>query len=165
MPAASESEARPAAPTLPARFRPYGVRYAGWIFGVALLVVMVVVWLTLPSNVQDGFTLLQRATVAAMYLAGAATAHALGRCRVDADEHGLRVVNGYRTHDLQWAQVLAVRLAPGNPWATLDLADGTSVAAMGIQGSDGQRARRDARRLRSLIEAHAGREPGHRQGP
>jgi hypothetical protein len=158
MPAASDAQ-RPGPRGLPARFRPSGVRYAGWIFGVALLVVLVVVWLTLPGEAQDAFTGLQRATVALMFLAGAVIAHALGRCRVDADEHGLRVVNGYRTHVLEWAQVVAVRLAPGNPWATLDLADGTSVAVMGIQGSDGQRARRQVRQLRALIEAHAGREP------
>jgi len=30
---------------------------------------------------------------------------------------------------------------------------------MGIQGSDGARARRQASQLRDLVEAHAGREP------
>lgn len=158
MPAASESQ-RHEAPALPARFRPYGVRYAGWVFSIALLVVVVVVWLTLPQAVRDEFTSLQRGTVAAMFLAGVVIAHALGRCRVDAHVEGLRVVNGYRSHDLSWAQVLAVRLAPGNPWATLDLADGTSLAAMGIQGSDGRRAQHQVRQLRALIDAHSGREP------
>jgi hypothetical protein len=158
MPAASESQ-RQEAPALPARFRPWGVRYAGWIFSIALLVVVVTVWLTLPQAVRDEFTPLQRGTVAAMYLVGAVIAHALGRCRVDAHEQGLRVVNGYRSHDLTWAQVLAVRMGPGDPWAALDLADGTSLAAMGIQGSDGRRARRQVRRLRALIDAHSGREP------
>jgi hypothetical protein len=56
--------------------------------------------------------------------------------------------------------VVAVRLPPGSPWAGLDLIDGTSLSAMGIQGSDGHRARVQVRRLRALIEAHAGREPG-----
>ena len=36
-------------------------------------------------------------------------------------------------------------LPPGAPWATLDLSDGTTVSAMGIQGSDGARARRAVR--------------------
>ena len=30
-----------------------------------------------------------------------------------------------------------MHLPPGAPWATLDLADGTTISAMAIQGSDG----------------------------
>jgi hypothetical protein len=141
------------------------VRLAGWLFGLALLVVGIAVWLTLPQAGRDAFTGLQRLTVIAMFLVGVVLGHALGRCRVDADESGLRVVNGYRSHALSWPQVVAVRLRPGNPWATFDLADGTSLAAMGIQGSDGRRARRQVRQLRSLIEAHAGHEPRRPQDP
>jgi hypothetical protein len=150
----------PAVPELPARFRPLGVRVAGWLFGAALLAVGTVVWLTLPQEGRDAFTTLQRGTVVLMFLTGVAVGHALGRCRVDADEQGLHVVNGYRSRHLAWPQVVAVRLPPGNPWATLDLADGTNLAVMGIQGSDGKLARQQVRRLRALIEAHAGREPG-----
>ena len=47
-------------------------------------------------------------------------------------------------------------MPPGAPWATLDLADGTTVPVMGIQGSDGQRARRAVRDLRTLVEASSG---------
>lgn len=147
------------APPLPHRFRPYGVRMAGWLFGALLFVAGAAVWVAFPQEARDSFNGLQRATVIGMFLGAVAIGHALGRCRVDAGESGLRVVNGYRSHDLAWPQVLAVRLAPGNPWATLDLADGTSLSAMGIQGSDGDRARRQVRQLRALIEAHAAPEP------
>ena len=41
----------------------------------------------------------------------------------------------------------AVTLRPGSPWAVLDLSDGTSVSAVGIQGSDGARARRQVAEL------------------
>jgi hypothetical protein len=34
----------------------------------------------------------------------------------------------------------------------LDLSDGTTVAAMGIQGSDGPRAARQVREVRTLVE-------------
>ena len=61
------------------------------------------------------------------------------------------MVNGYRRHDYEWAEVLAVHLPPGAPWAVLDLADGTSQSAMGIQGSDGARAQRAVRELRLLL--------------
>ncbi len=85
--------------------------------------------------------------------------HALARCRVDADEGGLTVVNGYRSHRLDWNQVVAVTLRPGNPWAVLDLSDGTTRSALGIQGSDGARAQRQVRQLRALVDAHAASEP------
>ena len=61
------------------------------------------------------------------------------------------MVNGYRRHDYEWAEVLAVHLPPGAPWAVLDLSDGTSQPAMGIQGSDGGRAKRAVAELRLLI--------------
>ena len=51
--------------------------------------------------------------------------------------------------------MLHVNLRAGDPWVYLDLADGTSLPAMGIQpGIARQQAVRDARRLRELAEAH-----------
>jgi hypothetical protein len=134
-------------------------------FGVVLVVTVVAVWLALPERAQEGFTIGQRVTVGLMMLAAAVVAHAMSRCRVDAHERGLTVVNGYRRHELAWGQVVAVSLRPGSPWAMLDLSDGTTRSAMGIQGSDGNRARRQARQLRALIEAHAAPEPGQAAGP
>ena len=71
---------------------------------------------------------------------------ALARSRLVAREDGLTVVNGYRTRGFEWNEVVAVTLRPGSPWAVLDLTDGTSVPAMGIQGSDGARASAQVRR-------------------
>ena len=70
-----------------------------------------------------------------------------------ADADRLVVVNGYRRREYEWAQVIAVRLPPGAPWVTLDLADGTTVSVMAIQGSDGDRARVALRELKSLVAA------------
>ena len=56
-----------------------------------------------------------------------------------------------RTTQLDWAEVLDARMEPGEPWPTLDLADGTTIAAMGIQSTDGERARRAVTELRALI--------------
>ena len=146
-------------PELPTRFRPRGVRVAAVAFGLVLVVTVVAVWLALPEEAQEGFTFAQKLTVVAMVLGAFAVGHALARCRVDADDDGITVVNGYRSHRLAWAQVVAVTLRPGNPWAVLDLTDGTSRSAMGIQGSDGALAARQTRQLRALIEAHAAAEP------
>src|SRR5687768_3594209 len=161
MPAASDPDRAtgPATPALPARFRPTGVRVAAVVFGLVLVLTVVVVWLGLPPEAQDGFTVLQRITVAGMVLGVLAIGHALARCRVDADEDGLALVNGYRTHRLAWQQVVAVTLRPGSPWAVLDLADGTTRSVMGIQGSDGNRAVQHTKQLRALIEAHSAADP------
>ena len=41
---------------------------------------------------------------------------------------------------------------PRQPLATLDLADGTTAQALGIQASDGFRATRQVRELRGLVD-------------
>jgi hypothetical protein len=168
MPAASDrgrtSSGVPASPPLPVRYRPLGVRVAVITSGVLLLVTLGGVWFALPVDVQNSFTLAQRLTLLVIMAAVVALGYALARCRVDADESGLTLVNGFRTYRLAWTQVVAVTLRQGNPWAVLDLGDGTARSAMGIQGSDGERARRQARQLRALIEARAAVDP-HDQPP
>jgi hypothetical protein len=151
MPAGSEPVP---APALPARFRPFGVRIASVAFGAALLVIVVAVWFALPERAQESFTPAQRGTVAFMLLCAGVVAHAMSRCRVDADESGLTVVNGYRTRHYGWDEVVGVTMRPGDPWAVLDLANGLGRSAMGIQGSDGARARRQVRELRAIVQDH-----------
>lgn len=163
MPAASEPgqprSGVPDLPALPVRYRPLGVRLAAAVVGGLLVATLVGVFVALPAEVQRGFTLSQWVTYLLMLAGVLVVGHALARCRVDADEHGITLVNGYRTHRLEWGQVVAVTLRPGNPWAVLDLADGTARSALGIQGSDGSRAVRHTRQLRALIEAHAAVDP------
>lgn len=77
--------------------------------------------------------------------------HLVARCRVEADERGLTVVNAVRTHRYDWAEVLGVTMAEGEPWPTLDLADGSSVGAMGIQGTERERARKAIAELTALL--------------
>lgn len=154
MPAVSE----PSAVSLPHTFRPFGTRIAVVGFGAALFLVSAVVWLAWPTEIRDQFTFLQKATLVLFGLTYAAFGYALARSRVEAREGGIRVVNGYRTHRYAWSQVLAVSLRPGSPWAVLDLADGTTVGAMGIQGSDGRRAQTQVRQLRSLVDQQTATE-------
>jgi len=151
MPAASEPTAQP---PLPQTFRPLGVRMAIYVAGGLLLTVVLVTWFAFPPEIRDMFTFGQRFTVVGLGLMFYAAGHALSRSRVVAREDGLTVVNGYRTRRFEWNEILAVTLRPGSPWAVLDIADGTTVSAMGIQGSDGSRAQAQVRRLRALVEAH-----------
>lgn len=138
--------------TLPHTWRPFGARMAGTVFGGMLLILVVAVWILLGADVRARFTPYQRATLVLFGLMAFAAWFALVRSRVTATPEGLTVVNGYRRRDFEWAQVLAVSLRRGAPWAGLDLSDGTSVSVMAIQGSDGGRAVSAVRALRRLID-------------
>jgi hypothetical protein len=137
---------------LPHRFRPFGVRMAVYVFGALLIGTTLVIWFAFPESVRDQFTYFQRGTVVFFGLAAATAGHALARSRVDARSDGVTVVNGFRGRRYEWNEILAISLRPGSPWAVLDLADGTSIPAMGIQGSDGPRAQRQVRQVRALLE-------------
>jgi hypothetical protein len=113
----------------------------------------VVLWVTFDEETRDAITPFQRGTVIAMGAGMLAAIYALIRSRVVAQAQGLTVVNGYRRHEFEWAEVIAVRLPPGAPWVTLDLSDGSTCSAMGIQGSDGERAKAAVRELRALVDA------------
>jgi hypothetical protein len=144
MPAGSEL-------ALPHTFRPVGVRIAITVLGLMLLSIAVVMWVAFPPEVRAQFTLLQLLTVVLLGLAFYGCGFALARSRVVARPDGLTVVNGYRTRQLAWNQVIAVSLRSGSPWATLDLSDGSTVSCLGIQGSDGDRAQQQVRQLRRLV--------------
>lgn len=139
--------------TLPHTWRPLGVRLAAGLFGGLLLVVCGFAWIAFGSETRARFTAYQVFTLVLLGLMAASVGFALARSRVVAESGRLVVVNGFRRREFAYAQVLGVHLPPGAPWVTLDLADGTSVAAMGIQGSDGDRARRAVRELRAVIAA------------
>jgi Bacterial PH domain len=144
-------EPRPPTPALPRTWRPLGVRLAVGFFGTLLAVVCVAGWVAVGPEVRGRISIWQLGTIIAIAALGAAVGWGLVRCRVTATRGWLEVVNGYRTHRYEWAQVLAVHMPQGAPFPTLDLADGTSVAAIGIQSTDGERARQAVRELRLLV--------------
>lgn len=151
MPAGSE---RSSEVGVPHTFRPFGVRVAIVVLGSVLLVAGMATWFAFPAHVRAQFTPFQRATLLFFGVALYAIGYGLARSRVVAREDGITVVNGYRSRRFVWNEVIAVSLRRGNPWAMVDLSDGTTVAAMGIQGSDGDRAVRQIRQLRTLVERY-----------
>ena len=155
MPAGSDTGAQ-GLPALPQTWRPLGVRIVGIVLGLGLFLICAISWVTFGEETRDKFTIFQRATVLFLGLLVAAVMYALVRSRAEAHPERLVVVNGYKRRELYWAEIVAVHLPPGAPWATLDLADGTAVPVMGIQGSDGLRARKAVRDLRTLLEASSG---------
>jgi hypothetical protein len=148
MPAASDGDVV----ALPHTWRPLGVRLAVIIFGGMLVLICAFAWFAFDPSVRARFTFFQRSTLVFLGLLAGAVGHALARSRLVADEVGLTVVNGYRRHVYDWAQVVAIRLPPGAPWASLDLADGTTMSVLAIQGSDGDRAHAAVRGVRALID-------------
>lgn len=138
---------------LPQRYQPLGVRLASWLFGSLFVVVCAGMWFGLGAELRGAFDIRHELTLLALVLALLACLHALSRCRVDAADDGLTIVNGYRTHHLEWSQVVGIELRPGAPWVTFDLDDGNTLSALGIQGSDGDRAYRQVRELRALIDS------------
>jgi len=159
MPAGSE-----AVPVrLPVTFRPFGVRVAALVLGILLLGTVLAIWVAFPDSVRAQFTTFQRLTVIAFGIAAAAAGFALARSRVVAQEDGLLAVNGYRSHLYSWDELHGVTLRAGGPWALLELADGSTAAAMGIQGSDGSRAVGQVRELRRIL-ASRHHDPGTATG-
>jgi hypothetical protein len=134
-------------------FRPFGVRIAAVVLGALLVGVTAGIWLAFPQEVRDEFTTFQRLTVLAFGLAAGAAIFALARSRVETRPDGLLAVNGYSSHFYPWRDVTGVTLRAGGPWAILELADGSTASAMGIQGSDGARAVAQVKELRVILGA------------
>lgn len=130
-----------------ATWRPHRARIIPYVLATVVVVGMVVLAVAMPSDWALG----DRIGLVVIGLIVAGILHMLARSRVVADDRGLTVVNGLRTHEYEWAEVLGVSMGEGAPWPTLDLADGSTLPAMGIQASDGDRARRAVAELATLV--------------
>jgi hypothetical protein len=130
-----------------ATWRPRRARIIPYVLAVAVVAGMIVLAVVMPSPWALG----DRLGLVAIGLIVAGILHMLARSRVTADDRGLVIVNGLRTHEYEWAEILGVSMAEGAPWPTLDLADGSTIIAMGIQASDGARADRAVIELAALV--------------
>ena len=140
----------PELPALPATFRPTLTRVVLLAVGAAMFVVITAVALTL-EKLGPG----ERTSFIFVALLFFGVLALLSRPRVTADATGVTVVNITRTRRLAWAEIVRVNLRAGDPWVFLDLSDGTSMPALGIQpGIAKERAVTDARALRALVEFH-----------
>jgi hypothetical protein len=130
-----------------ATWRPRRARVIPYVLAVVVVAGMVVLAVAMPPNWALG----DRIGLVVIGLIIAWVLHVLARSRVTADDRGLTVVNGLRTHRLEWAEVLGVSMGEGAPWPTLDVADGSVIPVMGIQSSDGDRARRAVAELAAMV--------------
>ncbi|SEF49283.1 PH domain-containing protein [Thermomonospora echinospora] len=138
-------------PSLPVVWRPRRTRIVAYTMAGVIVLGMVV----LAIVVAPPFTVFDRVLLVALGLFLGWLLHMFARCRVVADQRGVTVVNAFRTRRLEWPEVLSVTMAPGEPWPTLDLADGTSIGAMGINGAEKPRAAHQLTELRALLAEHA----------
>lgn len=137
-------------PALPVTFRPTRTRVVLVAVGAAVCAVLTLVGLIVPTTSPG-----ERLSFVFTGVLFLGVLLLLSRPHVTADEDGITVVNLTRRRRLEWAEVLRVNLRSGDPWVSLDLADGTSLPAMGIQpGIAKQQAVADASALRALAEKH-----------
>jgi hypothetical protein len=149
-----DDRAQAAVAQLPVTFRPLLTRVVLLTMGMLLLAALGTLAVVMPRGGASPWTTADRITVVAVGVLGLGLLTLLSRPKAVADADGLTVVNLTVTRRLAWAEVLAVRLRSGDAWVHLDLADGTTLAVMGIQpGIARRQAVVDARRLRDLVEA------------
>lgn len=135
-------------------FRPRRGRVVPLVVGVVSLVVFTVVALTITGSGPGGWQPVDRIMLIAF---GALVAFIMWRyasVRAVPSPEGLMVQNLLARRELTWAEVVNVQFGGGTPWAILELADTETLAVMGIQRSDGERAQREAERLAALVEVH-----------
>ncbi|MCV2394609.1 PH domain-containing protein [Actinotalea sp. M2MS4P-6] len=141
---------------LHAPFRPRLARLVAWAVAVALLVFMIGIAVLLPAAVPTGTVALgDRIGIAAVGVLAAWFLSRQATVRAVPEADGLVVRNLLVTRKVAWAEIVSVRFGQGRPWVQLDLADGDTLAVMGIQSSDGPRGTVEASRLATLVALHS----------
>lgn len=136
-------------------YRPLGARIIAYVAAACCLAMFIVIAIALPAEVRDGISPGQLVTLLLILLGALAVLHGIGRTKVSSDSAGVHILNGFRRHDLEWAEVIAIEFGRGTPWAVIDTADGDVVKVMAIQSADGVRANKAVRRIRAELEAYS----------
>lgn len=135
---------------------PRRIRIVGTIMSSALVIMVVIGWIAMPENLRATFTPFQVITLLAVLFVIIGLIAGIALSVVRADDEGLTVRNGLRTHRISWSQVLRVSFRDGDPWAALlinSADDPDRLMLMGIQRNDHERADRAVAELRRLHAA------------
>lgn len=143
-------------PGLPHTYRPFGARVVALVSAASLTVITVALWLAMPPDVRDDFTVIERAAVIGLLVAMLVGLFGIARTAVRADAKGLHIVNMYRRRDLDWAEVVAVSLSRGAPFAVIDTSDGGTISVLALQSADGDRSQRAVVEIQALADVHSG---------
>jgi hypothetical protein len=136
-------------------FRPFRARRVAITFAVAQAVVLLGLAVLTPGDGVIPWHWYDRFGVVVLAGAIAYVLLLFARLRATPGPDGLVVRNVVTVTELEWAQIVAVRFGGGDPWVTLDLADGDVLAVMAIQRADGERGVAEARRLATLVAARS----------
>jgi hypothetical protein len=138
-------------PALDDVFRPRAARLVTGTLAVVVAVATVLLLVLLPGVGLVGYSIADRTGIGLVGLAIVWFCWRQATVSATPTPEGLRVRNLATTRTVAWAEIVWVRFGEGRPWVQLDLDDGDTLAVMGVQRSDGERARREARRLSTLV--------------
>lgn len=138
-----------------APFRPRYARVVVLALAVVVVVLAAALIVALPGFAPDDDPLGDQLGVALVALGIVWFCWRQARVSALVDEHGIVVRNLVLSRRLEWAEVVLVRFGQGRPWVQLDLADGDTLAVMGVQRADGAFAVREAERLATLVALHS----------
>jgi ABC-type nickel/cobalt efflux system permease component RcnA len=136
-------------------FRPRAARWVSTVVAVVLVVVMMALAFLVPTYAAVTVVWLDRLGFALVAAGGAWILLRHAGVRADPTPEGLTVRNLVTTTTVTWPEIVSVRFGHGHPWVQLDLADGRTLAVMGVQRSDGAHAVAEARRLATLVARHS----------
>jgi hypothetical protein len=129
--------------------------------GVVVVAVMIVVAAGLKdtTNTVVSYRTSDQVAMVGLGLVLAVGLLFLGRSRVDADGHGVRVRNIVVHHQLPWQAVRAVRFDRKSAWASLLLENGDEISLLAVQAIDKEHAVRAVEGLRRLRAAARAKDP------
>lgn len=136
-----------------APFRPRRGRFVAQCALWGSLVVFGVIALLIPAQVGGSWGVADRLMFFGLGVAVAALAWRYTAIRATPSRQHLVVRNLVVSRTVEWSQVVGIQFGGGEPWVTLDLDDGDTLAVMAIQKADGPAAQQQASRLAALIQA------------
>ena len=144
-----------------APFRPRRARmvalWCGWL-SLALFGAIAVI---IPTQIDNRWGVGDRLMLFGFGVAIAALAWRYATIRAVPSRQGLVVRNLVTSRTLEWSEVVGIQFGGGEPWVSLDLEEGDTLAVMAIQKADGVTGEQEASRLAALVQAFGeAREPG-----
>jgi hypothetical protein len=135
-------------------FHPRIVALMTAVMGLSLIAVFGVIWVRLSAESRDTFTWFQRLTLLAFFGAILWLLYRMATVRVTAYDDSLSIRNVFKSYQLQWTEVKALRFNAGDPWLQLFDAEGNRLGILAVQASEGARASRAAKELAAVARAH-----------
>lgn len=136
-----------------APFRPRRGRFVAQIAMWGSLIVFGGIAVLIPAQALGGWNFADRLMFFGLGVVVAALAWRYMAISALPSRRQLVVRNLVVSRTVEWAEIVGVQFGGGEPWVTLDLVDGDTLAVMAIQKADGPVAQQQASRLAALVQA------------